>query len=172
MSDRDGVRRDWTLWADGRFVVTTPAVPHLPPEEGCHVLVTPQAPPPHAWADPSLTAAAFELAARVCRVMERLELAPWFNLQANGNWGLLPGKSPHFHIHVYGRRRGSTWGQPVQLPLAPGTFVYPPLPEADRVRLAAALAESLSDPWSDRYARQGDDVHTPTVLSAPPHRDA
>lgn len=82
MSERNGGRRGWTLWTDGRFVVSTPAAPHLPPEEGCHVLVEPLAPPPHAWADPPLTGAAFELAARVCAVMERLELVPWFNLQA------------------------------------------------------------------------------------------
>lgn len=168
MSERDGGRRGWTLWADGRFVISTPAVPRLLPEEGCHVLVWPHAPPPHAWADPPLTGAAFELAARVCAAMERLELAPWFNLQANGNWGLLPGTAPHFHIHVYGRRRGATWGQPVQLPLAPGTFVYPPLPEVDRLRLAAALAELLSD----RYPRHGDDAYAPIGLDAPPLRDA
>jgi diadenosine tetraphosphate (Ap4A) HIT family hydrolase len=160
-------RSGWTLWADGRFVVTTPAVPHLPPEEGCHVLVQPQSPPPHAWADPPLTGAAFEMAARVCRVMEDLDLAPWFNLQANGNWGLLPGNTPHFHIHIYGRRRGSTWGQPVRLPLAPGTFAYPPLPDEDRARLAAALRSELAD----RYGRR-EDPYATSGLEAPPPRDA
>jgi len=132
----------WTLWEDARFVVTTSANPHLPPEEGCHLVVAPKDAPPHAWADPAITAETVELAARVCQVMERLGLADWFNLQANGNWGLLPGAIPHLHVHIYGRRRGGeTWGQPVELPKAPGTFSFAPLGEQDRASLASALAE-------------------------------
>jgi len=135
----------WTLWEDERFVVATTANPHLPPEEGCHVLVWPKDPPPHAWTDPVLTGAVFELAARVCQVMERLGLADWFNLQANGNWGLLPGGTPHLHVHIYGRRRGGvTWAQPVELPKAPGGFGFAPLSEPDRARLTAALADALA----------------------------
>jgi diadenosine tetraphosphate (Ap4A) HIT family hydrolase len=135
----------WTLWQDQRFVVTTSSNPHLPLEEGCHLIVAPKNPPPHAWADPGVTAATMELAARVCQVMERLGMAEWFNLQANGNWGLLPGGAPHLHVHIYARRRsGKTWAQPVDLPKAPGAFGFEPLPEADRARLADALAEALS----------------------------
>ena len=137
----------WTPWQDARFAVTTTANPHLPPEERCHLLVLPKDPPPHAWADPAVTAAAFELAARVSQVLVRLGLADWVNLQANGNWGLLPGAEPHFHVHLYGRRcGGSTWAQPVDLPKAPGQFGFAPLSEADRTRLAAALAEALDWP--------------------------
>ena len=136
--------RRWTLWEDERFVVWTTANPHLPPEEGCHVLVAPKDPPPHAWADPSVTAATFELTARVCQVLERLGIAPWFNLQANGNWGLLPGGKPHLHVHIYARRPGGkTWAQPVDLPKAPGAFGFAPLDAATRDRLAAALRETL-----------------------------
>ena len=134
----------WTLWEDARFAVTTPANPHLPPEEGCHLLVLPKDPPPHAWADPAVTAAACELAARVSRVLGHLGLVDWVNLQANGNWGLLPGSTPHLHVHIYGRRKGGkTWAQPVELPTAPGQFGFAPLAEADRARIAAALAKSL-----------------------------
>jgi len=135
----------WTLWEDARFAVTTTANPHLPPEEGCHILVAPKSPPPHAWADPALTGATFELAARVCQVMERIGIAPWFNLQANGNWGLLPGSTPYLHVHIYARLPdGKTWTQPVDLPKAPGEFGFSPLDETDRVRLSMALAEALS----------------------------
>ncbi len=134
----------WTLWEDARFVVTTPGNPHLPPEEGCHLLVWPQDAPPNAWADPALTAATFELAARVSQVLERLGLVDWVNLQANGNWGLLLGATPKLHVHIYGRRRGGkTWAQPVDLPKAPGQFGFAPLSAADRERLTTALAEAL-----------------------------
>jgi diadenosine tetraphosphate (Ap4A) HIT family hydrolase len=134
----------WTLWENEQFSVWTTANPHLPPEEGFHVLVGPKAPPAHAWEDPALTGAAFELTARVCQVMERLKMAPWFNLQANGNWGLFPGTTPHFHIHIYARRPGgATWTQPVQLPKAPDQFGFAPLTESERSKLAAALTESL-----------------------------
>ncbi len=96
-------------------------------------------------------AATFELAARVCQVMERLGLADWFNLPANGNWGLLPGGSPHLHVHIYARRRsGKTWAQPVELPKAPGTFGFEPLAETDRARLAAAISEAFSGESSGR----------------------
>ncbi|MGE3267835.1 MAG: hypothetical protein AB7P40_03735 [Chloroflexota bacterium] len=134
----------WTLWEDARFTVTTSSNPHLPPEEGCHLQVAPKNPPPHAWADPSVTAATMELAARVSAVLEQLGLIDWMNLQANGNWGLLPGGEPHLHVHLYGRRKGGkTWAQPVDLPKAPGEFGYAPLSEADRARISAALAEAL-----------------------------
>jgi hypothetical protein len=55
-------------------VVTTPGNPHLPPEEGCHLLIWPKDALPHAWADPALTPAIFELTTRVSQVLERLEL--------------------------------------------------------------------------------------------------
>jgi diadenosine tetraphosphate (Ap4A) HIT family hydrolase len=134
----------WTLWEDARFKVWTTSNPHLPPEEGCHLLVAPKDPPAHAWADPAVTAATFGLTARVCQVLERLGLIDWANLQANGNWGLLPGGKPHLHVHIYGRRKGgTTWAQPVDLPKSPGAFGFAPLSEDDRARIGAALAEAL-----------------------------
>lgn len=134
----------WMLWEDARFGVTTSDNPHLPPEEGCHLVVWPKDAPPHAWADPRVTAATVELAARVSAVLEQLGLVDWVNLQANGNWGLLPGAEPHLHVHIYGRKRtGKTWAQPVDLPKAPGQFGFAPLSEEDRARISVALAETL-----------------------------
>jgi diadenosine tetraphosphate (Ap4A) HIT family hydrolase len=57
---------------------------------------------------------------------------------------LLPGGSPHLHVHISARRRGGkTWAQPVDLPKAPGAFGFEPLSEAERTRLADALTETL-----------------------------
>jgi diadenosine tetraphosphate (Ap4A) HIT family hydrolase len=58
---------------------------------------------------------------------------------------LLPGGSPHLHVHIYSRYEGGkTWAQPVDLPMAPGAFGFEPLSEDDRARLSAALAEALA----------------------------
>ena len=135
----------WTLWEDARFGVTTSSNPHLPPEEGCHLVVWPKDPPPHAWADPAVTAAIFELSARVSQVLDQLGLVDWVNLQANGNWALLNGTAPHLHVHIYGRRKGGkTWAHPVVLPPSPGAFGFAPLSEDDRARISTALADALA----------------------------
>ena len=75
--------------------------------------------------------------------MEDLDLAPWFNIQANGNWGLLPDTQPLFHVHVYGRNKTESWGKPITLPKAPGTYRNEPMPEADRIKLIDAFKVSL-----------------------------
>ena len=135
----------FTLWENDTFTVDTPKNPHVPYSEGLHVIVSPKREVPSAWADIALATDAFELSARVCKIMEDLELAPWFNIQANGNWGLLPGNTPFFHVHIYGRNKtAASWGKPVVLPEAPGTYNNASMPETDRDNLAKALAEQLS----------------------------
>lgn len=134
---------NFPLWDNSNFEVVTPKNPHVPTEEGLHVVVLPKKEITSAWADPELCGHAFNLAAQVCKIMEELEMAPWFNIQANGNWGLLPGGTLQFHIHIYARLKGKTWGMPVQLPLAPGTYTNDPMSEPLRQKLADALSENL-----------------------------
>jgi diadenosine tetraphosphate (Ap4A) HIT family hydrolase len=140
------IGNNYLLWEDDQYIVITPFNPHIPYSEGPHVLIKPkqETVPQSAWENPSLTGKAFELAAKVTKIMEDLELSPWFNLQANGNWGLLPGKSPHFHIHVYGRNRNENWGKPITLPEVPETYKNDPMPEIDRNRLTKKLKVELS----------------------------
>ena len=64
--------------------------------------------------------------------MEKLKIAPWFNIQANGNWGLLQGTKPFFHIHIYGRNKTTNWAKPLILPEAPKTYQNTPMPLGDR----------------------------------------
>lgn len=71
--------------------------------------------------------------------MEKIQFAPWFNIQANGNWGLLPGNQPFFHVHIYGRNKTLSWGKPIVLPEAPGTYQNAPMPESDRTTLTEAF---------------------------------
>lgn len=130
---------NFLIWEDENFELVTPAIPHIPKEEGLHLVLTPKNTMPTAWSDPVLCGKTFGLAAKICQVIEKLGLAPWFNLQANGNWGLLPGKSPHFHVHIYARRKGKLWGKPLVLPEAPATFQNDPMADEERARLTVAL---------------------------------
>jgi len=134
----------WVLWSNEKFEIFTLTNPHLSPEEGLHIVVWPKTNVSSAWADPDLCAEAFKIATKVSQVMEELKLAPWFNLQANGNWGLLPGSVPRFHVHVYARRKGKTWAMPVQLPFAPGTYHNEPMAEIERESLSEALKRKLN----------------------------
>ena len=133
----------YILWENDSFIISTPHNPHITYREGLHIIVSPKRKIMSAWQDPELAAATFKVAAQACKVTEDLELVPWFNIQANGNWGLLPGRTPSFHVHVLGRNKTDSWGKPVVLPEVPGTYNNDPMPEADRKKLANALDKHL-----------------------------
>lgn len=127
------------LWENEEFSIKTPVNPHIPYSEGLHIMLAPKADYENAWQDPSVAGRAFELAARACNILESIGLAPWFNLQANGNWGLLPDAKKFFHIHIYGRNQTEMWGKPIQLPEAPGTYQNDPMPEDDVRKVVEAF---------------------------------
>lgn len=135
--------KKWILWSDKKFEIFTLANPHLSLKKGIHVVIRPKKRIASAWLNPKLCAESFMIAAKVSRIMKKLRIAPWFNLQANGNWHFLTGKRPYFHVHIYARRKGKTWGMPVQLPLKPGMFNNKPMPEKERNKLARVLKSSL-----------------------------
>lgn len=126
---------NYLLWENDRFMIKTPFNPHTPYEEGLHLILISKLPFAAAWKNPEVAGEAFALASRACAVMEAAGIAPWFNLQANGNWGLLPGNQTFFHIHIYGRNKTASWGKPITLPEAPGTYEHEPMPETDRATL-------------------------------------
>ncbi len=133
----------WTLWSNSKFEVFTPFNPHTSSEEGLHVIVVPKVIVDSALVDENLSVETFRVAVKVAKAMEELKLAPWFNIQSNGNWGLLPGSTPWFHVHVYARRKGKTWGMPVQIPLAPGTYRNKPMTEQERKDLSETFKKHL-----------------------------
>jgi diadenosine tetraphosphate (Ap4A) HIT family hydrolase len=133
----------FVLWENNFFRVSTPKNPHIPYTEGLHVIVAPKEEVPNAWTDIELSAVTFRLASQVCQIMEKIQFAPWFNIQANGNWGLLAGEKPSFHVHVYGRNKTSMWGKPILLPTAPKTYKNEPMPESDRDVLIKEFKSSL-----------------------------
>lgn len=133
----------FTLWENDQFTISTPKNPHIPYSEGLHVIVSPKREVANAWQDVDLAEATFKLAAKACQIMESAQLAPWFNIQANGNWGLLPSSTPSFHVHILGRNKTDTWGKPLVLPVAPNTYQNDPMPEDDRTKLLSAFKTSL-----------------------------
>jgi hypothetical protein len=132
---------NFLLWEDENFVIKTPFNPHIPYSEGLHLIVTSKIAFENAWSNPEISSEAFKISAKACKIMENLQVAPWFNIQANGNWGLLSDGQKFFHIHVYGRNRTNTWGRPITLPQLPGTYQNEPMPESDRNILTEAFKE-------------------------------
>jgi diadenosine tetraphosphate (Ap4A) HIT family hydrolase len=126
------IGNNFVLWENDAFMIKTPFNPHIPYSEGLHLIVVSKEEHASAWENPELAGKTFEVAAHASKIIEALGLAPWLNLQANGNWGLLPGATPFFHIHIYGRNRTESWGKPITLPELPGTYINEPMPEADR----------------------------------------
>ncbi len=127
------------LWENTEFTVSTPKNPHVPYAEGLHIVVAPKTDIPNAWADIDLSTISFKLSSQICKILDELEMAPWFNIQSNGNWGLLEGNTPFFHIHIYGRNKTNNWGKPLVLPAAPKTYNNEPMPESDRQKISDAL---------------------------------
>lgn len=137
------IGNNYLLWENDTFLVKTPFNPHIPYSEGLHILVAPKADIATAWDDPELSGEAFKLASNVSKIISNLDLAPWINLEANGNWGLLAGATPFFHIHIYGRNKTKSWGKPIILPEMPRTYQNDPMPEHDRELLIRAFRETL-----------------------------
>lgn len=132
---------NFLLWKNDDFVIKTPFNPHTPYSEGLHLIVASALTFENAWSNPEVASKAFELSSKACKIMEDLNIAPWFNIQANGNWDLLSNGQRFFHIHIYGRNKTSTWGHPVTLPQLPGTYQNEPMPETDRTILIEAFKQ-------------------------------
>lgn len=129
----------YILWENETYVIKTLFNPHIPYREGPHLIVAPKINFRSAWDDIEISTETFKLALHACAAMESLKFAPWFNIQANGNWGLLPDAELSFHVHIYGRKQTEHWGKPVTLPDAPDTYQNEPMPESDRSALIQAL---------------------------------
>lgn len=134
----------FVLWKNDKFIVTTPLNPHLPKDEGCHLVIRPVKPFEKAWDYPKFTGETFELASKIVKILIDEGIVDWANLQCNGNWGLLKGVTPWFHVHIYGRKKsGKTWGQPVELPKLPNTYNNESMSKRDIQRLAAKFQGTL-----------------------------
>lgn len=139
------VGNNYLLWEDDQLMIKTPFNPHVPYTEGPHLIVATKSDVQTAWDDIELSTKAFALSSKACMVMKDIDFAPWFNIQANGNWGLLPGATPFFHVHIYGRNKTGEWGKPITLPEIPKTYKNEPMPESDRAILIDAFKALAAD---------------------------
>ena len=137
------IGNNFLLWENEEFIVKTPFNPQIQYKEGLHIIVAPKKDYKTAWEDPEVSARAFKLATQTCKYIQELNLAPWFNIQANGNWGLLPGSTPFFHLHIYGRNKTESWGKPIELPVLPKTYQNEPMPEQTRILITETLGQAL-----------------------------
>jgi hypothetical protein len=137
------IGNNYLLWENDAFTIRTPFNPHVPYAEGAHLIVAAKNGMLTAWENPEVAGSAFEVAAKASKIMKDIGLAPWFNIQANGNWQLLPDATLFFHIHIYARNKTDRWAKPIILPEAPKTYHNDPMPEADRETLHRAFAEKM-----------------------------
>lgn len=130
---------DYLLWENDAFLIKTPSNPHISYSEGPHLIVISKVGFENAWSNPEIASEAFKISAKACKIMETQGVAPWFNIQANGNWALLSEGPRFFHLHVYGRNQTQRWGKPIALPELPHTYQHEPMPEYDRDKLIEAF---------------------------------
>lgn len=142
------------LYQTRTFSVVTPlAKPHIPREEGGHLMIcaTEKYFPDRTAFSPAeaiemmrlsvLTAEAFPAA-----MAERGITIDRINFQENGNWAFLREKPPVFHLHLYARKIGSksqTWGEALFFPDPhdPRYESFAPLTEEDCAAITAKMDE-------------------------------
>lgn len=155
------------LYQTKTFSVVTPLTkPHIPREEGGHLMIcaTEKYFPDRTAFSPEeavelmrlsmLTAEAFPAA-----MAERGVAIDRINFQENGNWALLSGRPPVFHLHLYARQIGSRsqiWGEALFFPDPhdPRYESFAPLTEEDCAAITAKMEALAALPrYSERAWR-------------------
>lgn len=148
---------DTLICATDDFLVKTPAVPHVPREDGGHIFVeardksiedrtmlTPSQIVECSWLT-TLAGQALE------ELMESIGIPLYrINYQDNGNWSFVRKEKPLFHVHIYGRAQAEEhqrYGQALHLPYPTTGFYegFEPLNESDAGFLRERMVQ-LSDP--------------------------
>jgi len=100
--------------------VILPPSPHLSPEDGGHLYVCPiRHVSERRFLTPTELLAVDWGTLLAANALEQVFFTDWQNYQENGNWALDGQVSPHMHVHVYGRLRGSEnqpFGEALMLP--------------------------------------------------------
>lgn len=135
------------------FTVKAAGKPHVPREDGGHVLI--EANDPECHDRIQLSGEQAMECAWLCQICGQAiwDVLPTrgidlyrLNYQDNGNWSFVRGEPPLLHIHIYGRavgERHQEFGQALVLPYPTTGFYegFTPLSDED----AAALASRIED---------------------------
>lgn len=141
------------------FLVVASDPPHVCRTDGGHLVIRPKDPVVHRWEfDIRRATALMRLSMLVGEAMltalnERGIPVERLNFQDNGNWGIGTPNGPRFHLHLYGRARGSVnqvHGEALYFPRKEMGFWknYEPLNEED-IRAIQSHMERLEK--EERY---------------------
>lgn len=133
------------------FTVITSSKPHVSRTDGGHLVIRPKTPVCNRWdfdipRAKALMRLSMLAGEAMLRALNRQGIAvERINLQDNGNWGINTTSGPTFHLHLYGRARGSIkqiHGEALVLPLRkefPGQPPMEALTETDRLELSREM---------------------------------
>ena len=134
--------------------------PHVSREDGGHAVIYPDSPVVHRWEfDPEQATALMRFSMLAGQAMframnERGVAVERINFQDNGNWAIDTPQGPRFHLHLYGRARGSihqAHGEALYFPPKATRFweSLEPLNAEDRRGIAAWIKRLASEPKYD-----------------------
>jgi len=117
---------DNIIYETENFVVTVPKIPHIPREDGGHLIIREKNYQFESRSEliPKLAIEVMRLTMLVGDAMKNgmknrnIEIER-INYQENGNWTYQKGAKPVFHIHLYGRTKNATtqtWGEALVFP--------------------------------------------------------
>ena len=101
------------VWETEDFYLVSAEPPHVSRTDGGHLVIHPKEEVVHRWEfEPKRAVALMGLSMLAGEAMlrglnERGIPVERLNFQDNGNWGIGTEKGPRFHLHLYGRARGS-----------------------------------------------------------------
>ena len=140
-----------TVYETRTFRLVVPERPHIPRADGGHLIIKSREQVFSSRADLSPAQAvefirlSMMAGEAMAAVLNRRGVAVGrINYQENGNWALRDGKTPFFHLHLYGRTmsaRTQTWGEALVFPNPAGGFYdgFEPLSEQDAAEIRAEL---------------------------------
>lgn len=116
---------DTVIYKTDNFVVTVPKEPHIPREDGGHLLIRGKDYyESRTDFTPKLATEVMRLSILIGEAMKKgmknrgIDIER-INYQENGNWAYQKGRKPVFHIHLYGRTKNSvtqTWSEALFFP--------------------------------------------------------
>lgn len=152
------------IYETSHFILYSNDMPHVSRDDGGHLTIYPRQAVVHRWdLDVPRAQALMRLSmlsgeAMITALNEHGIPVERINFQDNGNWGIATPDGPKFHLHLYGRARGSrlqTHGEALRFPNRDEFYKLPPLEplnEEDCSAIRSRMEKLATEP---RYALRG-----------------